>query len=668
MHHDPTILIYLNKIVEPAFSQAVSKFAEIFKLIHCQDNKQYQEIANYPHFILVGDNSNVLKFVKKVVHKKDKISTEHFCIIALGREGFKLINKDVINKYHPLINVINYPLTHDQIALNLVNSRKFLLNKIYADNLQNKLHLRTKELQELTDIGVALSAEHDIDVLLKMILDKSREITRADAGSLYLVEKKQDVEEDDKKYFADKQLRFKLAQCDTVQINFTESVMPIEKKSIAGYVTLSGEELNIPDVYQLPKNSKLKHNRSFDESVGYRTKSMLVIPLKNHKLEIIGVLQLINRKKNWDVRLTSEHLINNEIIDFDEESVDLASSLASQAAVSIENSILYEEIKNLFEGFIKASVHAIEQRDPTTFGHSERVATLTVALAEKVDSIDSGKFKNVKFSRDDIQQINYASLLHDFGKIGVREDILIKAKKLYPFELEAVKNRFRIISQAIELNYSKKKINQLLKNEHENEIEQFEHLDDKTKERIHEFDEYLKFILEVNEPTIMKQSGFEMLAQIGKVIFENNGHSTNLLTPQELERLSIPKGSLSNEERVDIESHVTHTFNFLNRIPWTKELKRIPQIAYAHHEKIDGSGYPRSLSKKEIPIQSKMMAISDIYDALTAWDRPYKKAVPEEKALDILQWEVDEGKVDGDLFKVFLEAKLFELVKKPEDV
>ena len=517
MHHDSTILIYLDNIIEPAISQTVSKFPEIFKLIHLDDMKQYQEIERYKHFILIGNKSNILKFVKKIIHKNDKIDVEHFCIIALGREGFELINKDMINKYFPMINVINYPLTNDQIALNLLNSRKFLLNKIYTGNVQKKLQIRTKELQELTDIGAALSAEHDVNVLLKLILDKSREITKADAGSLYLVEKKQGVKEDEKKYFADKQLRFKLAQCDTVQINFTESVMPIEKKSIAGYVALIGEALNIPDVYQLPKNSKLKHNRSFDESVGYQTKSMLVIPLKNHKLEIIGVLQLINRKRNWDARLTSEEIINTEIIEFDEESVDLASSLASQAAVSIENSILYKEIKNLFEGFIKASVHAIEQRDPTTFGHSERVATLTVALAKKVDSLDSGKFKNVKFSRDDIQQINYASLLHDFGKIGVREDILIKAKKLFPYELEAVKNRFRIFQQATKLNYSNKKISQLLEDEREKAKEQFEGLEIKTKERIQELDDYLNFIIEANEPTLMKQANFEILT--GKHIF-----------------------------------------------------------------------------------------------------------------------------------------------------
>ena len=459
MHPESTLIIYLNEQQELVFTQALNKVRSFFKLIHLK--KEYetnQLLADNPYYVIIGDKKNIENFLDSFEKIENKSINEHFCLIVFGKDGFDLIHSEKINKFAPLINVLSLPLDKEQTILTLLNSRKYLLNKKNVDHLQKKLKLRTKELRQLNDIGVALSAEHDPDVLLKMILDKSREITKADAGSLYLVEKKDGAKEDERNYFADKQLRFKLAQCDTVSINFTESVMPIETKSIAGHVALTGQDLNISDVYELGEDSELQHNRSFDESVGYRTKSMLVIPMKNHKHEIIGVLQLINRKKNWGSLLKTDQLINDEIIEFDEKSVDLASSLASQAAVSIENTRLYEEIKNLFEGFIKASVHAIEQRDPTTFGHSERVATLTVGLAEKVDSINYGKFKNVKFSRDDIQQINYAALLHDFGKIGVREDILIKEKKLFPFELEAVKNRFRIFSQATELNYSKKKI------------------------------------------------------------------------------------------------------------------------------------------------------------------------------------------------------------------
>jgi HD-GYP domain-containing protein (c-di-GMP phosphodiesterase class II) len=431
-------------------------------------------------------------------------------------------------------------------------------------------------------------------------------------------------------------------------------------------VALENQFLNIPDVYDLSDNSKFNHNRSFDESIGYRTKSMLVVPMKTHKDEIIAVLQLINRKKQWDTRLSSPEIIEQEVIPFDDKCVDLACSLASQAAISIENNRLYEEIKNLFEGFIRASVLAIEQRDPTTFGHSERVATLTVALAEKVDKIDTGKFQQIKFTREELQQINYAALLHDFGKIGVREDVLIKAKKLFPHELDAVKNRFRIFKQATELKFSKEKITCLLQEEKEKALSLISHWDQEARNRVLELDRFFHVILELNEPTVLKQTEFEMLRQISSIEFSENGSSQRLLTTKELEVLSIPKGSLSNEERKEIESHVTHTFNFLNKIPWTSELKRVPQIASTHHEKLDGSGYPYGLNSEQIPIEAKMMTIADIYDALTAWDRPYKRAVPVDKALDIIHWEVKDGKVDPDLFQIFLDAKLFELVKKPD--
>ena len=593
---------------------------------------------------------------------------ERVYIIALNESVINMLEGENYQKIFPHWNVLKPPFSMKQVELTLTNARQHLLNKLEVEQLKQKLHRQSRELRELYDIGIALSAERDPDALLEMILKKSREITHADAGSLYLVETIDSIPEDENNYFANKQLRFKLAHNDSVKIPFKESVMPIEKKSIAGYAALNNEFVNISDVYDLPADSKFGHNRSFDESIGYRAKSMLVIPMKTHKDEIIAVLQLINRKKTWETRLNSPEIIEEEVIPYDDKCVDLTSSLASQAAISIENNRLYEEIKNLFEGFIRASVLAIEQRDPTTFGHSERVATLTVALAKKVARIDYGKFKQIKFTREEIQQINYAGLLHDFGKIGVREDVLIKAKKLFPHELDAVKNRFKIFKQATELQYSKEKVLCLLKEERERALSIISSWDQETRERVQELDRFFQIICEVNEPTVLKQTGFEMLKQISTIEFSENGNHQKLLTSKEIEVLSIPRGSLSNEERIEIESHVNHTFNFLSKIPWTSELKRVPQIASGHHEKLDGSGYPNGLASDEIPIEAKMMAIADIYDALTAWDRPYKRAVPVDKALEILQWEVKDGKIDSDLFQIFLDAKIYDLVKKPDHI
>jgi len=667
MINEPTPILYFSHQIDPSFKKAFTRPELNFKVTHIAEKTfLHRYLENVKYFILVSDRSYLEYFLSYIRDNHFEFIFDKISLIVLGTDTYELISGENNLPISKSLQILNFPLDLNQINLTLINAKTYLTNKKNLDDLQFRLEIQTNELRELNDIGVALSAERDPDTLLEMILIKSREITRADAGSLYLVEKIDGAEEDENNYFADKHLRFKLAQCDTVPIDFTESVMPIEKKSIAGHVALTSEILNIPDVYFLPENAEFKHNRSFDESVGYRTKSMLVIPLKNHKDEIIGVLQLINRKRNRDVLLTSDEIIEQEVIEFDEKCVDLASSLASQAAISIENTRLYEEIKNLFEGFIKASVHAIEQRDPTTFGHSERVATLTTEMAKKIDQINTGKFKNIKFSRDDIQQIKYAALLHDFGKIGVRENILVKAKKLFPYELEAVKSRFKILEKVTELVTSNEKINVLLQEERERALKKFKLLDKKAQDKLRQLEEYLKIICEINEPSAMKESNFEKLQEIAKITFYENGRTSTLLTAEELDRLSIARGSLSLAERKEIESHVTHTYNFLKKIPWTKELKGIPYIAYAHHEKLDGSGYPRGLVAQEIPIQSKMMIIADIYDALTAWDRPYKRAVPQEKALQILQWEAEEGKIDADLFKIFLEAKLYELVKKPD--
>ena len=669
MQHELTPLVYLSKEEDPVVKNAIEQSASKFKLLNLSDSNSLQQLSkDYSHFIFLVDENNLKKLNHNLKNNFNTNTFDRFYIIGLGENTFPVLDGESYNHPYPQWNFITAPFQLNPVKLALKNARQHLLNKLEVDRLKQKLYLQNLELRELYDIGIALSAERNPDALLEMILRKSREITHADAGSLYLVEVVDGIPENEKNYFANKQLRFKLAHNDSVKIPFQEKVMPIEKKSIAGYVALKNEFLNIPDVYELPADSKFRHNRSFDQSIGYRAKSMLVIPMKTHKDEIIAVLQLINRKKHWDTRLSSVETMEQEVIPFDDKCVDLACSLASQAAISIENSRLYEEIKNLFEGFIRASVLAIEQRDPTTFGHSERVAKLTVALAEKVDRIDNGKFRNVKFSREEIQQINYAALLHDFGKIGVREDVLVKAKKLFPHELDAVENRFKIFKQATELQYSREKVICLLKEERERALSLISNWDQETIKRVQELDRYFSIILELNEPTVLKQTEFEMLRQISSIEFSENGSSQKLLTTRELEVLSIPKGSLSNEERKEIESHVTHTFNFLSKIPWTSELKRVPQIAGTHHEKLDGSGYPYGLSSDQIPIEAKMMTIADIYDALTAWDRPYKRAVPVDKALEIIQWEVNDGKIDPELFQIFLDAKLFELVKKPDRI
>jgi len=529
---------------------------------------------------------------------------------------------------------------------------QFLYQKVRADQLERLLSERTRELQEVSEVGAALSTVRDHAVLLTMILSKSRELSRADAGSLYLLD---EIEGQGQV------LRWKLAQNDSIAVSFEEKVLPITRRSLAGYVAMTGETLVIDDAYNLPEGAEYTINRSFDEENGYLTKSLLVFPMTNHAGDIIGVLQLINRKRVGAPAKLTAATVPAEVIPFDQEIVEIMRALSSQAAVAVENNLLYESIERLFEGFVTAAVTAIEQRDPTTSGHSFRVADLTVELAKVIDRVDQGRYREVRFSAEQVKELRYASLLHDFGKVGVREQVLVKEKKLYPMQLETIRGRFDYLMKSIEADATKRKLDYLMKNGREG-FEAFSAtLDREVEAELEKLQHDFSIIAQSNEPTVLPEGDFQYLQQLSTLQFDDiRGDRRFLLNPEEARILSIRKGNLDSHERGEIESHVTHTFNFLQKIPWTKDLIGVPDIAYAHHEKLNGRGYPRKLQADDIPIQSRMMTVSDIYDALTAQDRPYKRAVPTARALDILKMEVNDGLLDSELVDVFIDAKVFE--------
>ncbi|MBO9540647.1 GAF domain-containing protein [bacterium] len=532
------------------------------------------------------------------------------------------------------------------------NAFQFILNRLETERSRQELREYAVKLQELNAIGIALSSERDPDKLLDLILKKSRDIVYADAGSLYLVERKD---------ANGPKLRFKLSQNDTFPFAYQEFTMPISRQSLAGYVALTGHALNLEDVYHLPEGAEYAFDRTFDRRTGYRTKSMLVIPMRNRSNETIGILQLINRKRRRDTLLDEPHLMEREVIPFDPLHEELVLSLASQAAVAIENNSLYQDIEGLFEGFVNASVTAIESRDPTTSGHSARVANLTVALAELVDGLDHGPFRDVHFSRDQIREVRYASLLHDFGKVGVREEVLVKAKKLYPLKLELIQSRFHFVRQALETRDSRSRLDYVLAKGREAYLSELPRFDATLAHELAALDEYLRIILEANEPTVLEEGSFLRLMEIAQHTYRDlYGSEQPLLLPDEVRQLSIRRGSLDESERREIERHVSHTYRFLSQIPWTSDLARVPDIAYAHHEKLNGKGYPQALADEGIPVQSKMMAIADIFDALTASDRPYKKAVPLERALDILHFEAKDHHIDAQLLDLFIDYRIFE--------
>jgi HD-GYP domain-containing protein (c-di-GMP phosphodiesterase class II) len=520
----------------------------------------------------------------------------------------------------------------------------------------------TRELEELNRIGIALSETRDVEQLLDLILRKAREITMADAGSLYLVEKGRASADAGIRAPG---LRFKLTQNDSVQFAFSEHTLPLTEDSMAGYCAIHGEVVELADAYRIPKSRPFHLNATFDEQGGYRTRSLITLPMKNGKGEVLGVLQLINCKRNAKARLTDAAAVRRWVHQFPERAVRLGLSLASQAAVAYENSRLYQDIENLFDGFVNAAVKAIEQRDPTTSGHSQRVCDMTLALAGAVDREPRGPYGDLRFSREQMKELRYAALLHDFGKVGVREEVLVKAKKLYPLQFIRVLDRFDYIRRDIEARIAQQKVEALLSLSRREAAARLRLLDEESRRLLGELDRFAEFIARANEPTLLPSGDFEVLNEIAQKSYRDpRGTERPYLSSEEVRLLSIPRGTLDADERRQIESHVVHSFNFLAQIPWTPEFRGIPAIARAHHEKLNGKGYPLGLNSTQIPVQAKLMTICDIFDALSASDRPYKRAVPTDRALDILKLCVREEELDSELFRVFLDAQVYRLAGK----
>ena len=572
-------------------------------------------------------------------------------IVALGREGETDVPEGLPTEL--LSGFLTSPTSPRRLLVSIRAGFREAAARAETARARGEAGQRAREIGELTRIGVALGTERDLKTLLDLILTQARRITQSDAGSLYLVETSdQGV----------KRLRFRLAQTfSKPEAPFVEFTIPVDRGSLAGYCAVTGEPLVIDDAYFLPPDVEYTINRSFDERYGYRTKSMLVIPMKDHRDEIIGVLQLINRKRTLDAVLTTPADVERWVVPFSKRTVELVTALAGQAAVAIENSRLYQDIERLFEGFVLAAVHAIEQRDPTTYGHSGRVAGMTVSLAEVVDRAPDGHYRNVRFTREQVRELRYAALLHDFGKVGVREQVLVKAKKLYPPDLVFIRHRHGFIRSTVERDFWRKRAEFLEAHGKKGYAGFVKELQEAHDNELQDLDRFLEIVLKANEPSILPEGSFDELQTWGRRTYQGlDGASEPFLTPDEVRFLTIRKGSLDESERLEIESHVTHTFQFLQRIPWTRELQQVPLIAYGHHEKLDGRGYPRRVTAESIPIQTRIMTISDIYDALTAQDRPYKRAVPIERALDIMAQEVKEGQLDAELFRLFVDGKVFE--------
>jgi HD-GYP domain-containing protein (c-di-GMP phosphodiesterase class II) len=522
-----------------------------------------------------------------------------------------------------------------------------------------------EKLHALLTVGTALASERETPKILDMIITLAQQNSGADGASVYLVEKVSQDSLGGTRPSWQTKLRFhKMINNTGIQV-VPSLYLPIDNKSIAGYAAQSGRTVRIRDCYVIDPHHPFHFLHDLDKSNGYRTKSILAVPIKTSKGKVLGVLQLVNKLRDKTKKRSVYRLKESEIIAFSEHDAHLVEAFAAHAAVALENTKLTQDIENLFESFVKASVTAIEARDPTTSGHSDRVAIMTVEFAKTLDKLSSGTFSAVTFSKEQIQEIRYAALLHDFGKIGVRENLLVKGKKLFPHELETLLLRLDSMKSLHESRQWRDTLQNVIARVSTGQVANIEAELGTAMLQVNGFNQQIEQIrvgiMKANESQILDRD-FNVKKLLEWIENTSRNLGVKLVTEDEYQRLSIARGTLTAKERKEIESHVSHTFEFLRQIAWTEDLSGVPDIAHAHHEKMDGTGYPLGLKADKIPVQSRMMAIVDIYDALTAMDRPYKKSVSTERAIEILGMESGEGKLDKELLKIFVEAQIYQSV------
>jgi len=502
-----------------------------------------------------------------------------------------------------------------------------------SDNLLHRL-------KDLNEIGIALSQQRDLNSLLETILVAAMRITHADAGTLYLHEQEQRV------------LRFEILRNITLNkaMGGTSgapiSFYPIHLYDDAGnpnhamvvsHSALSGETVNIPDAYRA-EGYDFSGTKKFDAKTGYRSQSFLTVPMRNHENEVIGVLQLINAKDQD----------SGAVVPFSTDDQQLSESLASQAAIALTNRHLIDQLEQLFEAFIQLINTAIDDKSPYTGGHCARVPALTMMLAEAVNRTASGPLKDFVMTDKDRRELKIAGLLHDCGKITTPVHVVDKATKLHTLfdRIHLLDTRFEVLKRDAEIAH--------LKTEDRGQKTEYE-------ARIRQLDDDRKFLRHCNiGGEAMSAEAQERVRRIAAYQWRDaDGKTGNFLSEDEIENLTIRAGTLTAAEREIINHHIDITIKMLESLPWPKHLKNVPEYAGGHHERMDGKGYPRGLTREQMSVQARVMGIADIFEALTAKDRPYKKGKTLTESLTILGNFKLGGHIDPDLFDVFIREKVY---------
>ena len=521
--------------------------------------------------------------------------------------------------------------------------------------VKNYIQSLEKQVGNLANIGLALSKEKNMSKLLEMILIEAKRIANSDGGTLYMMTD-------------DNRLRFEIMMTDSLNFHmggtsgkdipfypvklYDEKGEP-NKSMIAAYVGLTGETVNIPDAYKA-KGFDFSGTKMFDEKTGYHSQSFLTVPLKNHEDEIIGVLQLLN----------AQNQNSKKIIAFTSDIQDMVEALASQAAVAITNKNLIKDLEALFESFIKLIASAIDAKSPYTGGHCARVPEITMLLAKAVQDTLDGPFAEISFTDKEMYELKIAAWLHDCGKVATPEFVVDKSTKLETIydRVNEVETRFVALRRDEQIKLLKRELkierdDSLLKQE---KIIKIKMLKSKYSKKLQELKSDLEFIKESNiGGEFMSGDKKDRVHNISNYSWKPNGKIENFLSEDEVYNLTIPRGTLTAEERKVINDHIVVTINMLEELPYPKHLRNVPEFAGGHHEKLDGTGYPKGLTKDEMSVQARIMAIADIFEALTAKDRPYKKGKTLSQAMRILGFMKNDAHIDVDLFDIFVKDKIY---------
>ena len=519
--------------------------------------------------------------------------------------------------------------------------------------LKEKCAVLEDRVKRLQEIGLALSTEDDINVIFELIMDEAKNITNADGRTLYMIS-------DDGKtmkfeIMATESMNFSQGGTTGVEITippmqlFNEDGTP-NHSSIVAYSANTGKIVNIKDAYK-EKGFDFTGAKNFDKNTGYRTQSVLSVPLKNHENDIVGVMQLINAKDSK----------SDKTISFSDDMQNQVESLASQGAVALTNKRLVAELKNLFESFIQLIATAIDKKSPYTGGHCERVPEITMLLADAVEKTKVGKYADFSMNEDERYELYIAGWLHDCGKVATPPHVVDKGMKLETItdRIEVMDTRFEVLKRDAEISMLKKQIALIKKGSANGAIKT---LETDLETQTNQLSSDQTFIQKTNRGgEFMEEEDQQRVADIGNYKWKLEGKEINFFDEKDVRNLQIPKGTLLPEEREIINDHIVITIDMLEKLPYPKKLRNVPEFAGGHHEKLDGTGYPKGLKDEEMSVQAKMMAIADIYEALTAADRPYKDGKKLSQAMRIMGFMKKDYEIDQDLFEIFVKEGVYKL-------